>query len=129
MTDDANREESSAPQRLCWWRDPKNGGFDGLPEEKASDPEARLRYERAQAEAQFLASFDSLKEVPLSGNELLIACNLENGISAFLGHALCAFGDSLLDKRTPGTEALRVFDQHARELLTETFSNKWLFGL
>ena len=60
MTDDRNPEEPSVQQRLCWWRDPENYAFDGFPEEKAADPEARCRYERAQAELQFRANLDSL---------------------------------------------------------------------
>ena len=63
------------------------------------------------------------------GNELLIACNLENYTSAFLHHALIAFADFLLDKRTPGTEALRAFEEHSNQLLTETFNHKWLYSL
>src|ERR1017187_3935162 len=37
--------------------------------------------------------------------------------------------DLLLDKRMPPTEAVREFEQHADELLQETFDRKWLFGL
>jgi hypothetical protein len=67
MTDDSNPEEPSVQQRLCWWRDPENYAFDGLPEEKAADPEARYCYERAQAEVQYGANLDGLNGLPLSG--------------------------------------------------------------
>jgi hypothetical protein len=129
MAEDIGSKEPSAPRRLCYWRDPENSTFDGFPPEKVADPEARYRYERAQAETQFRTRFDGLDEVPHSRNDLLIACNLESSISVFLHHALIAFADLLLDKRTPGTEALRAFSQHANELLTETFNSKWLSGL
>ena len=129
MADDYNPEEPSAHQRLCWWRDPEYYDMDGFPKERAADPEARCRYERAQAERQFRGNLDLLDGVPRSRHELLIAGSLENYITAFLHHALSAFGDSLLDKRISGTEAIREFEQHANELLTETFNHKWLFAL
>jgi hypothetical protein len=129
MIDGISTENTWVPQRLCWWRDPESGAFDGLPEEKATDSDARYRYELAQAELQFAENLDFLGGIPLSGNELFLAGNVERYTQEFLCHTLSAFGDLLLDRRIPAVEARQEFNRHADELLNDTFNRKWLSGL
>jgi hypothetical protein len=62
-------------------------------------------------------------------DDLDIVLSLGNYVKQFLFAALAAYGDLLVDKRTPPTEAVREFEQHADELLQETFDRKWFFGL
>jgi hypothetical protein len=120
-----------------------------LPEHKFPTPEANYQHQRAQAEERFRMDFglwetanreNPPQSVSLSvsavgevrterRNDLDIVLSLENYIQQFLFAALYAYGDLLLDKGTPPTEAVREFELHADELLKETFNRKWLFGL
>jgi hypothetical protein len=120
-----------------------------LPEHKFPTPEAKYQHQRARAEERFRMDFGLWEtanrenpphtvslSVSAAGevrterrNDLDIVLSLENYIKQFLFAALYAYGDLLLDKRTPPTEAVREFEHHADELLQETFDRKWLFGL
>jgi hypothetical protein len=95
-----------------------------LPEYKFPAPEAKYQHQRAQAEERFRMDFglwetanreNPLHTVSLSvsaagevrterRNDLDIVLSLENYIKQFLFAALSAYGDLLLDKRTPPTE-------------------------
>jgi len=120
-----------------------------LPEYKFPTSEAKCQHQRARAEERFRMDFglwetvnreNPPQSVSLSvsaasevrterHNDLDIVLSLENYIQQFLFAALYAYGDLLLDKGTPPTEAVHEFEQHADELLKETFNRKWLFGL
>jgi hypothetical protein len=120
-----------------------------LSERQFPTPEAKYQHQRAQAEERFRMDFalwetanreNPPRSVSLSvsaagevrterRNDLDLVLSLENYIQQFLFAALYAYGDLLLDKLTPPTEAVREFEQHADELLQETFNRKWLFGL
>src|ERR1022692_495314 len=116
------------------------------------NPEARYQFERAHAEEQFRRDYEiwetanrenpprvefvsSIPGGPESvwktdaRDEAAIASSLRHWIGVFLDQELRAYGDLLLSKGTPGSEAVLSFEQHADELLNETFTRKWLYGL
>jgi len=115
-------------------------------------PEARYQYERARAEEQFRRNYEvwetrNRENPPVlaiaSGipggaktvwktaerDEVVIATSLKHSIGLFLHQELTAYGNLLLSARTPGSEAVVSFEQHAAELLKEAFTRKWLYGL
>ena len=120
-----------------------------LPGYRFPTPEAKHQHQRARAEERFRMDFGLWEtanrenpphtvslSVSAAGevgtarrNDLDIVLSLENYFKQFLFAALYAYGDLLLDKRTPPTEAVREFEQHADELPKKTFNRKWLFGL
>lgn len=112
-------------------------------------PEAGYQYERARAEERFRLDFGIWETVNRENppqlvtlsvsaageaqterrDDLAIVLSLETYVQQFLFAALAAYGDLLLEKATPATEAVCEFERHADELLKETFNRKWLFGL
>ena len=112
-------------------------------------PEAGYQHERARVEERFRMDFGIWEavnrenppqsvtlSVSASGeaqterrDDLAIVLSLETYVRQFLFAALAAYGDLLLEKATPPTEAVCEFERHADELLKETFNRKWLFGL